>query len=728
MSRFLFVSNRLPISVSKENGELHFESSVGGLATGLSSFYKERDSLWIGWPGLPAEELTEEEKIEITERLQEEFCYPVFLSEDDIDNYYHGFCNKTIWPLFHYFHLYTHYDTELWKAYERVNQTFHSEVTRFAEPGDTVWVHDYHLMLLPRLIRRTIPDSGIGFFLHIPFPSFELFRLLPWREEILEGLLGADLVGFHMYEYVQHFLDSTRRLLGYDHTLGEIRVNNRLVRADTFPMGIDFEHYHQGADDIEVQEEIQEVLDKIGDRRLILSVDRLDYTKGIIHRLDAFDLFLEQNPEYHDKVVMVLVAAPSRTGVDQYQQLKQEVDECIGQINGKHGEMGWVPIWYFYKTFPYKPLRALYQVAEVALITPLRDGMNLIAKEFVASKVAGEGVLILSEMAGASQELVEALVVNPNDTQRVADAIKEALEMDIPEEVVRNRAMQERLKRYDVNRWANDFVARLRDVKSHQQDFVIQAMTGRDEEEILNAYATADSRLIFLDYDGTLVSFVDKPEDAKPDAALKDLITQLTEPAQNEVCIISGRGKQILTDWLGDLDVNLIAEHGVWIRERGGDWQMIEPLDDDWKEDIRPILELYRDRTPGASIEEKSLALAWHFRRADSELATMRAHELKNTLIELTASLDLDVLEGSKVIEVKNAGVNKGRAALRYHNRQDWGFVLAFGDDWTDEDIFEALPDDAYTIKVRLQSSKARFNVETSEDVRELLRRLVDTH
>lgn len=727
MGRFIFVSNRLPVNVYRtEDGSLQFEHSVGGLATGLRSFYKQRNSIWIGWPGIPDEALTDTERSQIVEQLDDEFCYPQFLSQEAIDHYYYGFCNKTLWPLFHYFKIYTQFEGTFWRQYRQVNQAFAETVLRFARPGDTVWVHDYHLMVLPQLLREAIPDLAIGYFLHIPFPSFELFRLLPWRNEILQGLLGADLVGFHTYEYVHHFLESVRRLLGYDHTLGRLRAGNRLVKVDTFPMGIDYDHFAKGAEDVEVQEEIREVLDEIGDRRLILSVDRLDYTKGILHRLDAYDLFLEQNPEYRDDVTMILVAAPSRTGVEQYQQLKQQVDERIGQINGKHGTIGWVPIWYLYRTLPYEPLRALYQVAEIALITPLRDGMNLIAKEFVASKVAGEGVLILSEMAGAAQELVEALIVNPFNTQEVADMIKEALEMDIPEERLRNRAMQERLRRYTVSRWAGDFVERLNELKEQQQRLVVQAMTQEDRRAIVEAYRRSSERLILLDYDGTLVDFVSRPEDAVPDERLKALIRRLAQAPGNEVCLISGRDRDVLDGWLGDLDVHLIAGHGVWLRAPDRDWEMIEPLDDSWKAEVRPILELYMDRTPGATIEEKAYSLAWHFRRADPELATVRAHELKETLLQLTATLDLDVLEGSKVIEVKNAGVNKGRAALRYVNRKSWDFILALGDDWTDEDTFEVLPADAFSIKVRLEPSKARYNVESAEDVRALLQELVE--
>ena len=726
MPRLLIVSNRLPVTIEKRKGRLHFRQSVGGLATGLGSFYKSYNSVWLGWCGIALDSVDKKEKRDIETKLMAEFdCFPIFLSKRDIEKYYYGFCNKTIWPLFHHFTEYTAYDKDLWNSYQRVNNLFSNAIMEIANPDDIIWIHDYHVMLLPKLIRKNLPDATIGYFLHIPFPSFEIFRLLPWRKEILDGLLGGDLIGFHTFEYVRHFLDSARRLLGYEHTHGQITVGNRVLKIDAFPMGIDYERFSSAVHNPEVQEETNKIRKKLGDRKIILSIDRLDYTKGVLQRLEAFDLFLEKNPAYKEKVTLILVAAPSRARVEHYRLLKKQLDELVGKINGKYGTIGWVPVWYLYHSLPIHKLVPLYMVADVALVTPLRDGMNLIAKEFVATKTDGKGVLILSEMAGAAEELGEAIIVNPNNKEEMAKALKEALAISGEEQRERNRIMQNRLQRYNVVRWVNDFMDGLSHIKKIQQELQARRLTPEIRSKLIGQYRKSKRRLILLDYDGTLVSFAEKPEKAEPDKKLLRLLQALARDAKNEVVIVSGRDKGMLDMWFGDLNLGLIAEHGVWIKERTETCQMIEPLRVDWKEKILPILELYADRTPGSFIEEKEFSLVWHYRKADPELSLMRTRELIDDLVNLTANLNLQVLEGNKVVEVKNAGINKGRAALRWVAKKVWDFILALGDDWTDEDIFEILPETAYSIKVGLGPSKAKFNLDSVMDVRTLLKELV---
>jgi trehalose 6-phosphate synthase/phosphatase len=718
------VSNRLPMSVSRREGTLRFHASAGGVATGLNSFYKSYPSLWIGWPGVTLDVIDEEEKRQIQEKLSRQECRPVFLSKPDIDNYYFGFCNKTIWPLFHHFPLYTSYEESFWEAYKRVNEIFCDAVVEVAEPGDVIWVHDFQLMLLPGLLRERLPDASIGFFLHIPFPSFEVFRLLPWRKEILKGLLGADLVGFHTNDYILHFSDSIYRLLGYEHAFNQINVGSRVAKVDIFPMGIDYKRFAGAVEDPEVQKAIDKVKKKLGDQKVILSIDRLDYTKGIPQRLEAFDLFLQRNPQYKEKVCFILVAVPSRTKLEHYTQIKHRIDELVGQINGKHGNIGWMPIWYLYRFQPFNSLVALYSVAHAALVTPMRDGMNLIAKEFIATRNDGRGVLILSEMAGASKELGEAIIVNPNNQEEVAEAIKEALTMPEEEQVQSNRIMQKRLKRYNVLRWGTDFVETLASVKETQAELAVKKLTKETQKKLITSYRQCDNSIVMLDYDGTLVPFAEKPQKAKPDQELLDMLDSLRKEEENEVVLVSGRDKDTLDKWFGDRGLNLIAEHGVWIKDRGADWQTIEPLRDDWKEQMRPILEWYEDRTPGSFIEEKGFSLVWHYRKADPGLASLRARELKDELLQLTANLNLGILEGSKVIEIKSVGIDKGRAALHWLSRKAWGFILAIGDDWTDEDLFAVLPESAYSIKVGMSPSKAKFNLGSVHEVRALIHRL----
>jgi len=722
MRRLLIVSNRLPITVQERKGDLHVEPSVGGLATGLSSWYKSRDSIWIGWPGITGKKIRREK--DILAKLLSANCHPVSISQHDVEAYYHGFCNRTIWPLFHYFPLYAEYSEDFWQAYEQVNTSFANVVAGFAKPNDIIWVHDYHLMLLPKLLRERLPKATVGFFLHIPFPSFEIFRLLPWRKQILEGLLGADLVGFHTYDYTGHFLDSVHHLLGYEAAMGQITTADRIVRADTFPMGINYEQYSSVTQDLKVQAERKRVRKKLGDCQVILSVDRLDYTKGIPQRLEAFSVFLDRNSKFLRKVILVLLVVPSRTRVEHYMQLKKRLDGLVGEINGKHGTIGWMPIWYLYRFLPFHSLSALYSLANVALITPLRDGMNLVAKEYTATKTDGKGVLILSETAGAAQELGEAIIINANNQEEIVQALAKALEMPDQEQIEHNRIMQKRLRRYNVVRWANEFMDKLLSTKKLQREMEEKALTYEMQKKLASDFQESDKALLLLDYDGTLVPFSPKPTEAMPGAKLLSLLEKLTKNPRNEVVLISGRDKDTLEGWFGGLKVGLVAEHGVWIKEKAGGWETIETLTSEWKEEVHPILESWVDRTPGSFIEEKEFSLVWHYRKANPRLGELRARELINNLSNITANLNLQVLEGSKVVEVKNTDINKGRTALIWISRVEWDFILALGDDWTDEDTFKVLPSTAWSIKVGFGASAARFSLSSPSEATSLLRKM----
>ena len=723
MSRLILVSNRLPVSVVKGRRGLRFESSVGGLATGLGPLSKSYDSTWIGWPGIDLETIGSEADDVVT-RLRAEGCHPVSLSEQDIEGYYHQFSNDTIWPLFHYFPMYAVHDVDSWRAYTRVNEAFADAVIKIVKDDDIIWIHDYHLMLLPSLIRRKLENATIGFFLHIPFPSFEVFRLLPWRNEILQGILGADLVGFHTYDYVGHFLDSVRNLLGHDSTMGQITAEDRLVKVDIFPMGIDYKRYSSAARNRKVKAQADRFRKTVGDRKVILSIDRLDYTKGILERLAAYNLFLSKHPTQREKLVLILVAVPSRTEVEHYALLKREVDELVGSINGKYGTIGWMPIWYMYRSLPFYTLMALYCIADIALVTPIRDGMNLIAKEFIATKSDGKGVLILSETAGAARELGEAIIVNVNNQEEVAHALERALAMTEEEQVESNRTMQRRLMRYNVERWAEEFIERLLQTKRLQEKMEMKVLTPQAQKELVSDYLKSSRRLILLDYDGTLVPFSAKPWLAKPSDEVIAVLRDLAENPKNEAVLISGREKANMEQWFGSLNIGLVAEHGMWVRDRHGDWERISTLTNEWTEEVRPILELYVDRTPGSFVEEKEFSLAWHYRRCWPALGEVRARELVNDILQLTANLNLQVLEGSKVVEIKNAGVNKGQAALKWASREEWDFILALGDDLTDEDVFQALPATTWSIKVGFGASGAKFNLGSPTDVRSLLKEM----
>ena len=725
MSRLILVSNRLPVTIDKRKGKYQFKPSVGGLATGLSAFHEKLDSRWIGWCGITSNQLNAGKRRELDIVLNNQYhSIAVPLNRQDVQLFYSGFCNKTLWPLFHYFPNFASYSDKTWEAYVRINQVFANVVIQQADHQDIIWVHDYHLFLLPLMLRNRIPQAQVGFFLHIPFPSYEIFRLLPWREQILEGMLGADLIGFHSYDYVRHFDSAVRRIMGHEHTMGQINTQNRIVRVDAFPMGIDYDRFALANVEDTFSSKLRQQHCANTDAKIILSVDRLDYTKGIPERLKAFDYFLDKYSHYKKTVSLILIAVPSRTSVESYKKLKRDIDELVGRINGKHSTPGWMPVRYYYRSFPFKDLIAFYNLADVALITPLRDGMNLIAKEYIASRKNSTGVLILSEMAGAANEMGEAIIINPQNRDQVADAIHQALTMPEEEQIQRSKLIANRLKRYNVNTWAEDFIDRLDHIKSMQDELQTKQITEGNRATIIHHYKHADTRLLLLDYDGTLTSFKRKPQEASPDTEILNLIERLNRDSKNRVVIISGRDRETLTHWFGHLPLALSAEHGVWIKSRDCDWHMLERVHADWKVKIRPILQLFADRTPGAFIEEKAYSLVWHYRGANLEMGNVRARELKEELLHLTVNLNLQVMEGSKVLEIKNSNINKGRAALFWISETQWDFILAIGDDHTDEYIFNELPEKAYTIKVGLSMTKARYFLRDPHDVRSLLRSL----
>jgi len=730
--RLVIVSNRLPFAVSLRDGVPCFTDTPGGMASGLQSYLEGLvarsaqpvEFLWVGWPGAS---VPPEREAAVRQYAGAKFnASPVFLPEESMERFYQGFCNRTLWPLFHYFPSLTRYEQEYWDEYKRVNQVFCDALLNVLRPEDLVWVHDYHLMLLPRLIRERFPDTAIGFFLHIPFPSFEVFRLLPatWRNEIIEGLLGANLIGFHTHDYTRYFLGCVLRTVGCEHQLGTLTLRDRVVKVDTFPMGIDFEKFARAARGPETEAGVAKLRDKCLGQRVIFSVDRLDYTKGLINRLHGYELFLKRNPPAHGKVVFVLSVAPSRTGVGAYQRMKQEIEQTVGRIVGAYGNVRWTPLIYQYRNLSFEEIVVMYRLCDVALITPLRDGMNLVAKEFVASRPDQTGVLILSEMAGAAKEMGEAIIISPFHASEIAQAIEQALAVPPEEQVKRNAIMQERLRRYDVNRWADEFVQALLATQKTEAAQRARALTGKAQTALVQQYRAARRRALLLDYDGTLVPFAGDPELARPDPTLLELLSVLAADQANEVVIVSGRARSELEGWLGRLPLALVAEHGAWLRPKGAEWRIPKPISTDWKTQVRPILQLYVDRLPGALLEEKEFSLAWHYRRADPEQATQRAKELLDDLADYTRNIDVQVLLGDKVIEVRNTGVTKGTTTMEWLAGHPADFILAIGDDWTDEDLFRALPPSAFSVRVGLGATAARYHLGSHATVRRLVREL----
>jgi trehalose 6-phosphate synthase/phosphatase len=726
--RLLIVSNRLPVAVSREDDGFRFEKGAGGLVSGLSDFLEGlgesktgiNDYLWMGWPGTTIEE---DEKDYIREKVQEKFkAAPIFLSQKLMDKVYLGFCNKTIWPLFHYFPGYASFESDFWSEYKKVNEIFRDEVLKALQPDDIVWVHDYHLMLLPAMLREKV-NNPIGFFLHIPFPSYEMYRLFPSesRSKILEGLLGSDLIGFHTHDYAQYYLRSALRILGLENHMGNIDLPDRVMKVGTFPMGIEFDKFHQ----MDVSPFPSEKPSP-GQPKIVLSVDRLDYSKGIVNRLLGFELFLRKHPEWHGKVFLNMIVVPSREGVTSYQKIKRRLDELVGNINGNFGKVNWTPIIYQYTSLPHKELIAQYRMSDVSLITPLRDGMNLVAKEYIASLQDHKGVLILSEFTGAAKELGESIIINPNNIDEIADAIAEAL--SIPEEVQirRNKQMQKRLKRYNITKWANEFVVSLIEVSNFASKTASNKLLKPDVmDNILQSYRKAKNRIIIVNYDGTLVPLTTPYGEAKPGGDLLRLLGKLNRTDKTDIVIISGRSKEDLDNWLGDTPVNLTAEHGTWIREASDrEWKLFKPQSREWKQEILPILEMYSDRLPGSYIEERDYSISWFYHKADIEQSLFLAREVGAHLLSITTNIGVQVLHGKKIIEVSNSGINKGELAMHWVSRKNYDFVLAMGAGWSDELLFQTLPEHAFTIKVGMLNTQARYVMKKQEYAIDLLSKL----
>jgi trehalose 6-phosphate synthase/phosphatase len=723
MGRAIIVSNRLPVSVTREEGTLKITRSSGGLATGLGGVHATSQSVWLGWTGAATGELSADEQAQLDQRCVEMSLVPVPLSADEVERYYEQFCNGVLWPALHYMINQLPLEVTDYDLYERVNRRFAEAAVAVYQPGDLIWVHDYQLLLVPQMIRERLPDARIGFFLHIPFPASDVFRILPFRDRLLAGMLGADLVGFHTAAYMRHFAAAALRILGVAIDVDRMQWEDRVVRLGVFPMGVDAAAFAARADSEPVRAQVTALRAREGPR-LMVGLDRLDYTKGIPRRLLAYEQLLRQHPDLRGHVRLVQVAVPSRTNVDRYVDFRAQVDTLIGRIHGQFATPSWVPVHYLYRGLPLDEVVALYRAADVMLVTPIRDGMNLVAKEFVASRTDEDGVLVLSEMAGASNELAEAVHVNPYDVPGSADAYHRALTMPEDERHTRMRALRRRVFSYDVQRWAQAYLQRLTDcglnhVPNHDPSPVHELRALVDEAR------AAAFLILLIDYDGTLVPFAPTPELARPDREALHLLERLAARPRTEVHVVSGRPRATLERWLGALPVTLHAEHGFWSRPFGEAGRALESPKMAWREQVLAVLREYADRTPGSLVEEKPAGVAWHYRAADAEYGAAQANELRLHLTEILGNTPVETLVGEKVIELRAHGVNKGRIVPGILERHPGAFVVAFGDDQSDEDMFAALPPTARTVHVGRGQTQATLRVASVREVRAVLRGLI---
>jgi trehalose 6-phosphate synthase/phosphatase len=726
--RIVVVSNRLPVTLKRAGDGWRTERSAGGLATAMGPMLARTRGIWIGWSG-DSSDPSDERRRKMLERWAErERYFAVDLPEDVAHGFYEGYSNQTLWPLFHQFPTLVNFAPEHWRGYRDANERFCETLLSHLRADDTVWIHDYQLMLLPQMLRERAPQARIGFFLHIPFPSSSIFRLLPRRAEILRGLLGADYVAFHTYSYLQNFRASALRVLGVESRMDAVEDSTgRLVRLDALPIGIAPEDFTDPLDnDEETRKRLASLRARYSDRRILLGVDRLDYTKGIPERLRTFRRLLRSAPHLRGHVVLIQVAVPSREVIPMYKELRQEVDELVGKINGEFSTPDWTPLVYLRRGLPRAELVALYAAADLAWVTPLRDGLNLVAKEYVACQREGAGVLVLSEFAGAAAEMGEAFLVNPYDEERTAETIERALSLREDERRERMSALHKRVLRNNVFAWSERFLKNLASAAGARAAQASEETRPLPFDEAVAAFRAAGRRRLLLDYDGTLVSYTRRPQDAVPTDALISLLTRLAAVPSNTVAVVSGRSREVLERWLGSVEgLWLAAEHGATVRAPDTrEWELFRPGSaDHWKERVRPVLEHFVDRTPGSLIEEKEFSVVWHYRMSDPEFGEWLANELVSTLEQMLAETDLRAFRGRKIVEVKPVWANKGEVLARL-SESDAGapsFCLAAGDDRTDEDLFARLPADAWTIHVGGNRTRAKFYLSNPEEMRALL-------
>jgi trehalose 6-phosphate synthase/phosphatase len=719
--KLINVSNRLPVTVNEEE----ITKSSGGLVAALEGLSESEYQIqWIGWPG--AAFADEQRREEIGRILPEEYgCIPVFLEDQDVHDYYEGFANSSIWPLLHYLPNFLHYESKWWKSYQRVNRLFADKVLEFAKGDDLVWVHDYQLMLLPAMLREACPGLKIGFFLHTPFPPFDIFRCHPNRRELLAGVLGADRVGFHTFAYLRHFSGCVNRLLDVESAFTRVRMRGRSVGLGIYPIGVNAARFDQTLESDGFKERLEEIRKIHAGKRLIVSVERMDYTKGILRRLEAIDLFLAEC-KIPDDIRFVFVSVPSREGIEEYQDLRGEVEARIGRINGKYATINNNPIHFIHASVPFVDLCALYALADVAIVTPLIDGMNLVAKEYVACQKENAGSLILSEFAGAAEELFNAFQVNPYDAQAVARTLETALSLGPEEKQSRNLPMRERVIRYDARHWARSFISDLASSPS------LESAPGEDklseiQDAIRKSIQSGDRTLLFVDYDGTLREIVQDPKAAIPTDEIHELLARLNQIV--DLTVISGRSEADLELFFGRGPFRLIAEHGAAIRRPGtGKWDRLDrAINYDWMKELIVVLRTYEEGTPGSFIEEKRSSIVWHYRKAEHEFGEWRARQLAEELGFLTANHPVRVQRGKKMVEVSSSRVHKGAAVEKVVDEIGrYGMILCAGDDRTDETMFELGLPRLISIKVGEGTTQAQHRIADPADFRQFLRTLLE--
>eukprot|EP01080_Neovahlkampfia_damariscottae_P005706 gene5706-9526_t len=704
-SRLIIVSNRLPITLQKVDGTISFKKSSGGLVTAINGM--ERPFSWIGWLGNEIPKEQEKQKIEKMLSNEKNPLFPVFMEEKIGKLFYGGFSNSILWPLFHYqFERTVKFFGDMkeqWIAYQQANQCFVDKILEVYKKGDMVWVHDYQLMLVPKLLREKIPDINIGFFLHIPFPSSEIYKILPVHKEILDGVLNSNLVGFHTYDFARHFLSACTRGFGTSPTPLGILHKHTFVSVGTFPIGINPQQFTDGTKKQETFDLFKSFKQKYDGKKIIIGVDRVDYTKGITLKLEAYKKFLQKNP---GKTVLIQVGVPSREDIDEYRSLINEVNRLVGEINSLYGTLDYSPIVYINKSINFSELCALYALGDCLIVSSVRDGMNLVACEYVVCQnerknLGGDdqGVLILSEFAGASRSLAGSVIINPWDEDGVAAKIEHCLfQMSTTEKLERHKQNFEIVSTNSVKKWASTFMSEFEKScdTSREVYHEISILPKLSVDIMRENMNNSKKRSFILDYDGTLVDITNHPRFAFPKKELIEILKKIVSNDKNDVTILTGRTKEPMELFLEEVknDIRICTEHGMLTKDQNSkDWYSLYENGSDmkWKDILKPVLDHFSQRTPGSFVEDNTNSLVFHYRNVEPEYGKYQANELILHIEHTFGSLPVDIISGKKIIEFRSLGVSKGHATEKLISKLKPDFVLVVGDDKTDEETFEAL-------------------------------------
>jgi len=733
-SKWIIVSNRLPL-VSDRTGKL--KRGSGGLITAITGIKSQQEMLWMGSVPYSAESSKAKFKKEL-KGLKDKISFsPIFIQQDKYDRYYNGICNDVLWPLFHYKPGYVKFSEDKWLDYLDVNRQFAHEIAKVAKDDDVIWIQDFHLFFVGQYLKELRPNLKIGFFLHIPFPSSEIFRQFPKAWEILNALAKIELIGFHEYSYVRHFSQSIKELMGIESSLLSIELDNHVAKVGVFPASIDSRKFEKQAGQkktLEIIKKWQKSMPK--NMQTILGVDRLDYSKGIDLKLEAYKYFLEKNPSFRGKVQLIQLAIPSRTEVPEYVELRNHVERLVSEINGLYGSADYVPVKYIFNTVNANELSALYKLSDMLLVTSKRDGMNLVALEYVVSQDdADPGTVLLSYFTGAISTLFHAKPINPWDTASTAQAIRDGLMRPSKQRIVENQQMKEYLDKYTATVWAQRFMKELHasSVSQFQATIDLSDIRSRAEHSLVKRLKQAKSVVFFIDFDGTLSPIVRDPQKATIKKETFELLRRLRSKEKiDSLTIVSGRDGQFLEKIFGRSEFDLAGEHGsIFYNSQKKKWKHLTNRGKGkWYGTSLKIVNDFTTRVPKSFVEVKDKAIAWHYRNSPESFAEYQAKKLKIELEGLMSDFPITVMMGKKVVEIKDVMANKGQfvrwanQASRHH--EDTLYV-AIGDDATDEDMFKELDNkNSITIKVGPGETCAEFRLSRQDQVHDHLEKLED--